>query len=139
MARRGGCNQRILSPARTGRRQEARRDHGNQRHRCIWGDHIKHGAFPHRARYNLQSHIGHAQPNVQLPLPVESKQGEIYTPELLRQINEIFRDKLLLEWKTFATYYFHNGAWWCRCCAQVFNDVRLSLCPVVPLCVEPGC
>ncbi|KAI0775301.1 PLP-dependent transferase [Trametes elegans] len=62
-------------------------------------------------------------PNVQLPLPVEKTRGEVYTYEQLVEINRTLQHKLLLEWKTYAAHYFHNGAWWCRCSAQVYNEV----------------
>ncbi|KAH9850270.1 PLP-dependent transferase [Lenzites betulinus] len=62
-------------------------------------------------------------PNVQLPLPVEKTKGEVYTPEQLSTIYTMLLEKLLLEWKTFAAVYFHGGAWWCRCSAQVYNEV----------------
>ncbi|TFK94027.1 PLP-dependent transferase [Polyporus arcularius HHB13444] len=62
-------------------------------------------------------------PNVQLPLPVEKTRGEVYTTQQLNQINEFLRDKLLKDWKTYAAHYWHNGAWWVRCSAQVFNEL----------------
>ncbi|KAH9902931.1 PLP-dependent transferase [Cubamyces lactineus] len=63
--------------------------------------------------------------NVALPLPAERTPGkpEIYTPERLKKIDLYLREKLLLEWKTYAAHYFHAGRWWCRCSAQVFNEV----------------
>ncbi|KAI0833344.1 PLP-dependent transferase [Trametes gibbosa] len=62
-------------------------------------------------------------PNVQLPLPVEKTKGEIYTHDQLVKIYFFLQEKLLLEWKTFAALYFHGGAWWCRCSAQVYNEI----------------
>ncbi|KAI9057288.1 PLP-dependent transferase [Trametes sanguinea] len=62
-------------------------------------------------------------PNVLLPLPVEKSRGEVYTHEQLMKINSVLQHKLLLEWKTYAAHYFHAGGWWCRCSAQVFNEV----------------
>ena len=50
--------------------------------------------------------------------------GEVYTPEMIKAINAFLQQKLLREWKTYAAHFFHNGAWWCRCSAQVFNEVR---------------
>ncbi|KAI0349361.1 PLP-dependent transferase [Trametes cingulata] len=61
--------------------------------------------------------------NVQLPLPIESTPGELYSPEMLSEINVYMRDKLLDEWKTYAVHFFHAGAWWCRCSVQVFNEI----------------
>lgn len=73
------------------------------------------------------------QVNVQLPLPVEKAQGDVYTPQSIGKINDFLRYKLLEEWKTSTAHFYHNGAWWCRCSAQVFNEVRgerfcLTLC-----------
>ncbi|KAI0649148.1 PLP-dependent transferase [Trametes meyenii] len=62
-------------------------------------------------------------PNVQLPLPVEKTPGEVYTPVQLQKINAALRDGLLKEWKTYGAHYFHAGAWWTRCSAQVYNEV----------------
>ena len=66
------------------------------------------------------------QSNILLPLPVEATKGAVYAPAQLAQIDMLFRRKLLLEWKTYAAHYFHAGGWWCRCSAQVFNEVRLA-------------
>ncbi|RPD73399.1 PLP-dependent transferase [Lentinus tigrinus ALCF2SS1-7] len=62
-------------------------------------------------------------PNVQLPLPIEKQPGQVYSPELIAEINALFTRQLLLEWNTYTTHYFHNGAWWCRCSAQVYNEL----------------
>ncbi|EMD33519.1 hypothetical protein CERSUDRAFT_118090 [Gelatoporia subvermispora B] len=61
--------------------------------------------------------------NVLLPLPVESAEGEVYSKDTLRAINTHLREKLLLQWNTYAAHYFHAGGWWCRCSAQVWNEV----------------
>ena len=60
---------------------------------------------------------------MQLPLPVEQTPGAVYTPAMLSEIHLFLRGKLLGEWNTYAAHYFHNGAWWVRCSAQVFNEV----------------
>ncbi|KAI0326635.1 PLP-dependent transferase [Cubamyces sp. BRFM 1775] len=62
-------------------------------------------------------------PNVALPLPAEKTPGEVYTREQLKQIDLFLREQLLNKWKTYAAHYFHAGRWWCRCSAQVFNEV----------------
>ena len=77
---------------------------------------MKFGSWP-------LTHTVCAQPNVQLPLPVEQTPGAVYTPETLSEIHLFLRSKLLGEWNTYAAHYFHNGAWWVRCSAQVFNEV----------------
>ncbi|KAI8980100.1 PLP-dependent transferase [Trametes punicea] len=61
--------------------------------------------------------------DVLLPLPVEKTPGEVYSREQLVKINLFLREKLLNEWNAYAAHYFHAGAWWCRCSAQVFNEV----------------
>ncbi|KAH9945380.1 PLP-dependent transferase [Epithele typhae] len=61
--------------------------------------------------------------NVQLPLPVESEPGEIYKPEVKNKIMEFLMEKLLLEWKVYASLHFYTGGWWCRCSAQVFTEM----------------
>ncbi|KAI0635825.1 PLP-dependent transferase [Trametes polyzona] len=61
--------------------------------------------------------------DVQLPLPVEKTRGEVYTNEQLAEINQFLLRRLLLEWKTYAAHYYHAGGWWCRCSAQVFNEI----------------
>ncbi|KAI0749409.1 PLP-dependent transferase [Daedaleopsis nitida] len=62
-------------------------------------------------------------PSVQLPLPVETHRGEVYTTEQLWAIDAYLKDKLLFQWNTYAAHFFHNGAFWCRCSTQVFNEV----------------
>ena len=52
----------------------------------------------------------------------------MYTTEQLIQINTFLKEQLLKKWKTYAAHYWHNGAWWCRCSAQVFNEV----CMIAP-------
>ncbi|KAI0926138.1 hypothetical protein AcW1_008381 [Taiwanofungus camphoratus] len=61
--------------------------------------------------------------NVLLPLPVEGSTGQVYSYETLEAINTLFREKLLYEWNTYAAHYFHAGGWWCRCSAQVWNEI----------------
>ncbi|KAI0326632.1 PLP-dependent transferase [Cubamyces sp. BRFM 1775] len=61
--------------------------------------------------------------NVALPLPAEKASGEVYTREQLQKINLHLRHKLLNEWNAYAAHYFHAGRWWCRCSAQVFNEI----------------
>ncbi|KAI0653063.1 PLP-dependent transferase [Cubamyces menziesii] len=61
--------------------------------------------------------------NVMLPLPIESTPGEVYSSEQIDDINVYLRDTLLHEWKTYTSHYVHAGAWWCRCSAQVFNEL----------------
>ena len=71
--------------------------------------------------------------HLRAPLPVErpdpAARGEdareVYkSREQLYEIDAFLRQKLLGEWKTYAAHYFHAGAWWTRCSAQVFNEVR---------------
>ncbi|OCH92527.1 PLP-dependent transferase [Obba rivulosa] len=61
--------------------------------------------------------------NVLLPLPVQSREGEVYSKDTLRAINDQLMEKLLLKWNTYAAHYFHAGGWWCRCSAQVWNEI----------------
>ena len=68
--------------------------------------------------------------DVQLPLPVERAPGEVYSRALNRKIHLAFQEKVL-RFNVYAAHYFHAGAWWTRCSAQVFNKVRWSWLPVV--------
>ncbi|KAF8323561.1 pyridoxal phosphate-dependent transferase [Amanita rubescens] len=55
--------------------------------------------------------------NVQLPLP---------GTDVLPLSNEVYfklQDKLLKERKIYSAYFVHNGNWWTRCSAQVYNEV----------------
>ena len=63
--------------------------------------------------------------DVQLPLPVERAPGEVYSRALNRKIHLAFQEKVL-RFNVYAAHYFHAGAWWTRCSAQVFNEVRWS-------------
>ncbi|KAI0690171.1 PLP-dependent transferase [Cytidiella melzeri] len=60
---------------------------------------------------------------VQMPLPVESTLGSIYTPEIKSQILNLFNQRLVVEQNTFIAYHDHNGAWWTRVSVQVFTDM----------------
>ncbi|KAI0649240.1 PLP-dependent transferase [Trametes meyenii] len=61
--------------------------------------------------------------NVQLPLPVEKALGEVYTHALNGEINKYLQNTLLSKRKAYAAHYYHAGAWWVRCSAQVFNEI----------------
>jgi hypothetical protein len=54
--------------------------------------------------------------NVRLPLSPN-------LPETHDIISYVDR-KLLAEDKVYGLVFKHNGAWWARCCAQVWNEVR---------------
>ncbi|KAF9243518.1 pyridoxal phosphate-dependent transferase [Melanogaster broomeanus] len=53
--------------------------------------------------------------NVGLPIPGEIESSD----EILR----ILQETLLLEWNCFVSPFRHNGKWWTRCCAQVWNEI----------------
>ncbi len=64
-----------------------------------------------------------------LPLPVatsEQNSEPLYTSELQLKIDQMLKKKLLYEWNTYVAHYYHNGAWWCRCSAQVWNEVGIT-------------
>jgi hypothetical protein len=56
------------------------------------------------------------QVNVELPIPGNIKYSD--------EINSLLLNTLLVEWNTYAAHYYHNGKWWTRCSAQVWNEVR---------------
>ncbi|KAI9570595.1 pyridoxal phosphate-dependent transferase [Boletus coccyginus] len=53
--------------------------------------------------------------NVELPLPGEIKSSD--------EVNQIFLDTLLLQWQVGVAPLKHNGKWWVRCCAQIWNEI----------------
>ena len=57
------------------------------------------------------------QVNVALPLPNDF--DETYTVHA-------FMRKEMLDRKAFSAHFKHNGQWWTRCSAQVFNEVSRS-------------
>ncbi|KAG7447413.1 PLP-dependent transferase [Guyanagaster necrorhizus] len=54
--------------------------------------------------------------NVVMPLPGHLK------PTV--ELDLMFKQKLLVEHKAYATHCYHNGMWWARCSAQVWNEVE---------------
>ena len=38
-------------------------------------------------------------------------------------VNVYFQKKLLVEWNTYAAHFFHNGKWYLRASAQIWNEV----------------
>lgn len=60
---------------------------------------------------------------VQIPLPVEDTPGSIYTNEIQKKIGVFFWDQFFNKWDTYPAFHFHNGAWWARISAQVWNEV----------------
>ncbi|KAG2104697.1 pyridoxal phosphate-dependent transferase [Suillus discolor] len=53
--------------------------------------------------------------NVELPIPGDIKYSD--------EVNSLLLNTLLLEWNTYAAHYYHNGKWWTRCSAQVWNEI----------------
>ncbi|KAF9259295.1 PLP-dependent transferase [Marasmius fiardii PR-910] len=51
--------------------------------------------------------------NVRLPLKMGNN----------REAAEAFDEKLLEERKAYATIFYHNGAWWARPTAQIYNEI----------------
>ncbi|KAJ3513808.1 hypothetical protein NLJ89_g2748 [Agrocybe chaxingu] len=56
--------------------------------------------------------------NVELPLP------PITTIEEFTKIDIVLKQKLLIKYKAYSAHFFHNGKWWTRCSAQVFNTLE---------------
>ncbi|THU76340.1 PLP-dependent transferase [Dendrothele bispora CBS 962.96] len=63
--------------------------------------------------------------NVALPFP-SSKQGldPSIDIELIKKIDGLYKQKLLLEQNMFSPAYWHNGKLWTRCSAQVWVEVE---------------
>ena len=60
--------------------------------------------------------------DVQLPLPIETFPGKLYDAKTIKAMRLAFEEKVL-RFNVYAANYFHAGAWWTRCSAQVFNEV----------------
>lgn len=58
--------------------------------------------------------------NVELPLP-----GSIQPSE---KVTSMFVEKLLVDHNVYAAHFYHNGRWWTRCSAQVWNEVCFRVC-----------
>lgn len=56
-----------------------------------------------------------------LPLPIPPS----FPAHKLAEMREIMEMKLLEEWDCFAAVFVHDGKWWTRCSAQVYNQVSL--------------
>ncbi|KAG8213125.1 pyridoxal phosphate-dependent transferase [Butyriboletus roseoflavus] len=54
--------------------------------------------------------------NVALPIP-----GEI---KLTAVLKSFFQHTILLQWDTYAAPFYHNGKWWARCSAQIWNELE---------------
>lgn len=52
---------------------------------------------------------------VRLPLCVEIEESH--------DLESFVDQKLLVEYNVYGLVFKHNGAWWVRCCAQVWNEV----------------
>ena len=63
--------------------------------------------------------------NVELPLSGVPEDKVDHAQDLLR-------DKLLLEHKAYAAHFYHNGKFWTRLSAQIYNDVSYD-------CSSPPC
>lgn len=57
-----------------------------------------------------------AQVNVELPLNVPSDKAAYVT--------EVLTKRLLLDHKAYAAHFLHNGKFWTRLSAQLYNEVR---------------
>ncbi len=65
------------------------------------------------------------QSNVQLPLP--TKDEKTIDLDIYREVDAYLKDQLLFKRKAYAAHFYHNGAWWVRCSAQVYNEVCFVL------------
>ncbi|KAF8886306.1 pyridoxal phosphate-dependent transferase [Infundibulicybe gibba] len=54
--------------------------------------------------------------NVELPFPAEIQ------PTI--EIDLMFKNKLLVSYKAYSAHFYHNGRWWTRCSAQIWNEVE---------------
>ncbi|PCH39756.1 PLP-dependent transferase [Wolfiporia cocos MD-104 SS10] len=54
--------------------------------------------------------------NVEIPLPGDIKPSP--------QIYNMWLEKLMKQRKVFATQFYHNGKWWTRASAQVYNEIE---------------
>ncbi|KAH9949725.1 pyridoxal phosphate-dependent transferase [Amylocystis lapponica] len=54
--------------------------------------------------------------NVELPLSPR------VTPSA--DVDRAFQHKLLVEHRVYAAHFFHNGRWWARASAQVYNEIK---------------
>ncbi|KAK0224427.1 pyridoxal phosphate-dependent transferase [Armillaria nabsnona] len=54
--------------------------------------------------------------NVVIPLSGDVK------PSL--ELDLMFKNKLLVKYNVYAAHYYHNGMWWARCSAQIWNEVE---------------
>ncbi|THU90144.1 PLP-dependent transferase [Dendrothele bispora CBS 962.96] len=63
--------------------------------------------------------------NVALPLPSSKKGPDTGIDiELLKKIDGLYKQKMILERNMFSPAYWHNGKWWTRCSAQVWVEVE---------------
>ncbi|KAG6824642.1 hypothetical protein H0H92_006222 [Tricholoma furcatifolium] len=54
--------------------------------------------------------------NVELPFPTNIKPT--------RELDLRLKEKLLREYKTYTPPFYHNGRWWTRCSAQIWNELQ---------------
>ncbi|KAL9713303.1 hypothetical protein Ac2012v2_002908 [Leucoagaricus gongylophorus] len=54
--------------------------------------------------------------NVELPFPPSIS----WNPK----IDKMFKEKMLKERNAYSAHFFHNGRWWTRCSAQVYNQIE---------------
>lgn len=40
------------------------------------------------------------------------------------ELDLMFKNKLLVKHNVYAAHYYHNGMWWVRCSAQIWNEVE---------------
>lgn len=57
--------------------------------------------------------------NVALPLTIPVG----LSPSKLSEVLNLIIDRLLGEYNCFAAIYVHNGRWWTRCSAQIWNEI----------------
>ncbi|KAF8478308.1 PLP-dependent transferase [Gautieria morchelliformis] len=57
--------------------------------------------------------------NVVLPLPIPPS----FPAHKLAEMRTVMETKLLDEWDCFAAVFVHDGHWWTRCSAQVWNQL----------------
>lgn len=73
----------------------------------------------------MGTHIMDASPEAEQTLNMVNVELPLYDvpADKIDFAQDTFRDKLLLEHKVYAAHFYHNGKFWTRLSAQIYNEV----------------
>ncbi|KAG8704522.1 hypothetical protein FRC08_002188 [Ceratobasidium sp. 394] len=85
---------------------------------AVKGGEILVGILKTKVLENEKNELTANMVNVQLPLTISAG----FPPDALGTVFKLIMNRLLDDYNTFASIFVHDGHWWTRCSAQIWNE-----------------